>query len=77
MGQPPGLRRTPSSACTVETGRLHRPEEAAQGAFSLWEERERRRAEILAQVDIAEAELARGEGRIKESMRQLSEDVRQ
>jgi hypothetical protein len=63
----------------IKTGRLHRPEEAAHEAFSLWEERERTRAEILAQVDIAEAELARGEGRIvtKESMRQVAEDVKQ
>jgi Arc/MetJ-type ribon-helix-helix transcriptional regulator len=63
----------------IETGRLHRPEEAAHEAFSLWEERERRRAEILAEVDMAEAELSRGEGRIvtKESTHQLSEDVKQ
>jgi Arc/MetJ-type ribon-helix-helix transcriptional regulator len=64
---------------TIETGRLHRPEEAAQEAFSLWEERERRRAEILAAVDIAQASIARGEGRVitEESMRQLARDVSQ
>jgi Arc/MetJ-type ribon-helix-helix transcriptional regulator len=63
----------------IETGRLHRPEEAAQEAFSLWEERERRRAEILAAVDIAEASIARSEGRLitEESMRQLTRDVSQ
>ena len=63
----------------IASGRLHRPEEAAQEAFSLWEERERRRAEILAAVDVAEASLARGEGRIitKDSMHQLAEDVSQ
>lgn len=63
----------------IETGRLHRPEDAAQEAFSLWEERERRRAEILAAVDIAEVSIARGEGRVitKESMRQLAEEVSQ
>ncbi len=62
----------------IASGRLHRPEKAAQQAFSLWEERERRRAEILAAVDLAEASLARGEGRIitEESMRQLAEDVK-
>lgn len=61
----------------IEAGRLHGPEEAAKEAFSLWEERERRRAEILASVDIAEASLARGEGRVitEESMRQLAKDV--
>jgi Arc/MetJ-type ribon-helix-helix transcriptional regulator len=46
----------------IEAGRLHNQEEAAKEAFSLWEERERRRAQILASVDIAEASIARGEG---------------
>jgi hypothetical protein len=48
-----------------------------QQALLLWEERERRHAEILASVDIAEASLARGEGRVitEESMRQLAHDV--
>ena len=61
----------------IASGRLHRPEEAAREAFSLWEERERRRAEILAAVDMAEASIARGEGRVitEESMRQLARDV--
>ncbi len=47
-------------------------------ALSLWEERERTRAEILAAVDEAESSLARGEGRIvtQESMRELAEDVK-
>jgi Arc/MetJ-type ribon-helix-helix transcriptional regulator len=63
----------------ISSGRLHRPEEAAQQAFSLWEERERRRAEILAALDIAEASLARGEGRVitEDSMRHLAEEVSQ
>jgi Arc/MetJ-type ribon-helix-helix transcriptional regulator len=63
----------------VESGRLQSPEDAAQEAFSLWAERERSRAEILAQLDIAEAQLARGEARpiTKESMQQLAEDVMQ
>jgi len=61
----------------VESGRLQRPEDAAQEAFSLWAERERARAEILAQLDNAEAQLARGEARpvTKESMHQLAEEV--
>lgn len=45
---------------------------------SLWEERERRRLEILLAVDEAEASLARGEGRdvtIPEELRQLGDDV--
>lgn len=63
----------------IEAGRLDRPEEAAREAFSLWEERERRRAEILAAVDIAEASIARGEGRpiTQDSMRQLAQEVSQ
>ena len=48
-------------------------------AFSLWEERERARAEILAAVDEAETSLARGEGRsiTQDSMRELAESVKQ
>ena len=63
----------------IDTGRLHGPEEAAREAFSLWEARERRRTEILASVDIAEAAIARSEGRVitEESMRQLAHDVGQ
>jgi Arc/MetJ-type ribon-helix-helix transcriptional regulator len=47
----------------IASGRLHGPEEALREALSLWEERERRRAEILAAVESAEASLARGDGR--------------
>ena len=63
----------------IESGRLSREEEAIQEALSLWEERERLRAEILASVDAAEETLAHGEGRVitEESMRQLAEEVRQ
>ena len=62
----------------IESGRLRREEDAAKEAFSLWEERERTRAEILAAVDEAEASLARGEGRMitQESMRELAEQVK-
>jgi putative addiction module CopG family antidote len=63
----------------IEAGRLHRPEEAVREALSLWEERERRRAEILAAVGRARASLAAGRGRIisEDSMRQLAEEVKQ
>jgi len=63
----------------IERGRLHREEEAVQEALSLWEERERARAEILTAVDAAEASLAHGEGHdiTQESMRQLAEEVKQ
>jgi Arc/MetJ-type ribon-helix-helix transcriptional regulator len=52
-------------------------EDAIKEALSLWEERERTRAEILAAVDEAEASLARGEGRAltQESMRELAQQV--
>jgi len=48
-------------------------------AFSLWEERERRRLEILVAVDKAEASLARGEGRTvttEAEVRQLADDIK-
>jgi Arc/MetJ-type ribon-helix-helix transcriptional regulator len=63
----------------IESGRLHRKEDAVQQAMSLWEERERRRLEILAAVDQAEASLARGEGRVvttHEEVTELAADVR-
>jgi Arc/MetJ-type ribon-helix-helix transcriptional regulator len=47
----------------IESGRLRREEDAVKEALSLWEDRERRRLEILIAVDKAEASLARGEGR--------------
>jgi Arc/MetJ-type ribon-helix-helix transcriptional regulator len=63
----------------IESGRLRREEEAVQEALSLWEERERARAEILAAVDLAEASLARGEGSniTEESMREVADAVKQ
>ena len=63
----------------VDTGRVKRPGDAVHQALELWIERERRRDEILAAVDEAEASLARGEGRIitKQSMRELAEEVHQ
>ena len=63
----------------IDEGRLKRAEDAVQLGLELWIERERRRDEILAAVDAAEASLARGEGRVitRESMRELSEKVHQ
>ena len=63
----------------IESGRLHRPEDAVEEALQLWEERERTRAEILAAVDAAEASLDRGEGIevTEQSMRELAEGVKQ
>jgi putative addiction module CopG family antidote len=63
----------------IETGRFHRAEDAVREALLLWEERERRRAEILAAVDTAEAALLRDEGRAvtQQSMRELANEVKQ
>jgi Arc/MetJ-type ribon-helix-helix transcriptional regulator len=64
----------------IESGRFRRPEDAAQEAFSLWAERERRRSEILAAVNDAEASLAQGEGRritTQEESRRLANDIAQ
>lgn len=44
----------------IETGRLHRPEEAVWEALSMWEDRERARAELVLAFDEAEADLAAG-----------------
>lgn len=63
----------------IESGRLQREEDAVKEALSLWEERERRRLEILLEVDKAEASLARGEGRTITSQGetlQLAKDVK-
>ena len=63
----------------IESGRFSGEEEAVQEALALWEERERRRLEILAMLDEADASLARGEGReiTEESMKALAEEVKQ
>jgi putative addiction module CopG family antidote len=61
------VRLTPDQQAFVRdaiaVGRLHSEEDAVHEALALWEERERRRAEILADIDVAEAALTRGEGR--------------
>jgi len=62
----------------IASGRLKSAEEAVSQALSLWEERERRRLEILAALDAAEASIARGDGIeiTEESMKELAEDVK-
>jgi len=62
----------------IATGRLARPEDAVREALDLWEERERRRAEVLAIVEAAEASLARGEGIsiTPDSMAALAEEIK-
>jgi putative addiction module CopG family antidote len=62
----------------IESGRFERAEDAVQAAMTLWVDRERRRAEILAAVDIASASIRRGESIeiTRESMRALAEDIK-
>ncbi len=63
----------------ITTGRLHRPEEAVREALSLWEERERRRMQMVAAIEEAEASLARGEGRTittREEVALLADDIK-
>jgi putative addiction module CopG family antidote len=62
----------------IESGRFERAEDAVQAAMTLWVDRERRRAEILAAVDIARTSIRGGEGIeiTHESMRALAEDVK-
>jgi putative addiction module CopG family antidote len=76
------IRLTPDQEAFVRqgiaAGRYASEADAVADALALWEERERRRAEILAAVDEAEASLARGEGRVitEESMREFVEDIK-
>ena len=62
----------------MESGRILGEEDAVKEALSMWEERERRRFEILAAVDEAEASLARGESReiTPESIQELAAEVK-
>jgi putative addiction module CopG family antidote len=63
----------------IETGRFGREEEAVAEALALWEERERRRLELLAMLDEADASFARGEGIpiTEESVKVLVEEAKQ
>src|SRR6202521_2616844 len=62
----------------VDSGRFERAEDAVRAAITLWVERERRRTEILAAVDIAKASIDLGDGIeiTRVSMRALAEDVK-
>jgi putative addiction module CopG family antidote len=63
----------------IQSGRYSREEEALRDALALWEGRERRRAEILAVVDQAEASYLRVEGRriaTREESGQLADEVK-
>jgi putative addiction module CopG family antidote len=62
----------------IEAGRLRNAEDAVREALSLWEERERRRLEIVAAIEEADASIARGEGIeiTAESMKALADQVK-
>jgi putative addiction module CopG family antidote len=47
----------------ISSGRFASAEDAAREALHLWEQRQRRRTELLAELDAAEASFARGESR--------------
>ncbi len=47
----------------IASGRFATAEDAAREALRLWEERQRRRTELLIELDAAEASFARGESR--------------
>jgi len=77
------LQLTPSQQAfirqAIESGRFQREEDAVKEALFLWEDRERRRIEILAAVAKAEASLAGGEGRrvkTAEEAHELADDVK-
>ena len=55
----------------IAAGRLHHEEEAVKQALLLWEERERRRLEILATVELSKAALARGDGAYRDDTRRI------
>lgn len=63
----------------IDAGRFGRAEDAVEEALTLWEERERKRAEFLLSLDDATASFARGEGRAitQQSMRDLATEVKQ
>jgi putative addiction module CopG family antidote len=62
----------------IKDGRVASTEEAVRAALQLWEKHERRRGEILAAVEVAEASVGRGEVKVltEQSMRSLAEEVK-
>ncbi len=61
----------------VATGRVGDPAQAVQEALALWVDRERRRAELVAQLDAADHSLDAGDGIAitAESMASLAQAV--
>jgi Arc/MetJ-type ribon-helix-helix transcriptional regulator len=77
------VRLTPDQEAFIrratEDGRIGSAEDAVGEALSLWEERERKRAEFLATLDDAKASIGRGEGQVitQQSMRDVATEVKQ
>lgn len=46
---------------SMEQGRIQSPEEAVKDALSLWEERERARLDLLAEIDAGDSSFEGGE----------------
>jgi hypothetical protein len=61
---------------SIAEGRLSRPEEAFEQAMSLWEERERSRMELLADIEAGDLSLAQGLGRTIRSRDELAQMVK-
>jgi len=63
----------------IAAGRYASESEAVAEALSLWEERERKRAEFRSSLAEAKDSITRGEGRpvTEESVKQLAEEVKQ
>jgi putative addiction module CopG family antidote len=62
----------------IADGRLQNAAEAIQQALQLWEQRERRRMEILFAIERADASIVAGQGIpiSPESMRELTAEVK-
>lgn len=63
----------------IESGRFTSEQQAVEEALALWEERERRRLELLTLLDEADASLARGDGIpiTEASMKTLADNIKQ
>lgn len=63
----------------IESGRISNEGEAVRQALALWEERERKRLELVAMIDEADASFARGEGIsiTEESAKRLVDEAKQ
>jgi putative addiction module CopG family antidote len=62
----------------IDAGRLRHADEAVKEALLLWEDRERRRTNLLMAIDEAEASIGAGEGIeiTRESMTELAARVK-